>query len=49
LENLLSRYGEVESVKIIVDRDSGCSTGGFDFVKMEDLAAAAVKAVEGFP
>jgi cold-inducible RNA-binding protein len=38
LENLFSQYGDVQSAKVITDRDSGRSRG-FGFVEMEDAAA----------
>lgn len=43
LRDLFEAYGEVESVKIIYDRDSGRSKG-FGFVEMpdEDEAKAAI-------
>ncbi len=39
LENLFSQYGEVESVKIITDRETGRAKG-FGFITMNDDAAA---------
>jgi RNA recognition motif-containing protein len=39
LETIFSRYGQVESVRIIVDHATGCSRG-FAFVKMDDEGAA---------
>ncbi len=39
LEQLFSAYGEVDSVKIIMDRDTGRSKG-FGFVEMSDDEAA---------
>jgi len=44
LEQLFSEFGEVASVNIITDRDTGRSRG-FGFVEMADDAAAA-KAIE---
>ena len=40
LRNLFSSFGNVESVKIITDRDSG-SSKGFGFVEMSSDAEAA--------
>ncbi len=39
LQELFEQYGEVDSVKIITDRDSGRSKG-FGFIEMTDEAAA---------
>jgi len=39
LQELFEKYGEVESVKIITDRDSGRSKG-FGFIEMADETAA---------
>ena len=39
LKNLFSQYGEVESVKIITDRETGRAKG-FGFITMNDDAAA---------
>jgi len=39
LENLFGQYGEVESVKIITDRETGRAKG-FGFVTMNDDTAA---------
>ena len=39
LEQLFSAYGDVDSVKIIMDRETGRSKG-FGFVEMPDEAAA---------
>ncbi|MDR1608475.1 MAG: hypothetical protein LBT38_08740 [Deltaproteobacteria bacterium] len=45
LDTIFSRFGEVESVKIITDRSTGCSRG-FGFVRMaKDGATAAVAAL----
>jgi RNA recognition motif-containing protein len=49
LRNLFSSYGNVESVKIITDRDTGYSKG-FGFVEMstDEEAQAAITATNGF-
>ena len=39
LQDLFEQYGEVDSVKIVTDRDSGRSKG-FGFVEMTDETAA---------
>ena len=46
LNQMFSEVGQVESVQIITDRDTGRSKG-FGFVEMSDDAAAA-KAIERF-
>ena len=46
LSDMFSEVGQVESVQIITDRDTGRSKG-FGFVEMSDDAAAA-KAIERF-
>src|SRR5215467_10906836 len=46
LNNMFSEVGQVDSVQIITDRDTGRSKG-FGFVEMSDDAAAA-KAIEQF-
>jgi cold-inducible RNA-binding protein len=46
LNQMFSEVGQVESVQIITDRDTGRSKG-FGFVQMTDDAAAA-KAIERF-
>ena len=46
LKDMFSEIGEVDSVQIITDRDTGRSKG-FGFVEMSDDAAAA-KAIERF-
>ncbi|MCA1950195.1 RNA-binding protein [Gracilinema caldarium] len=48
LRNLFSSYGNVESVKIITDRDTGYSKG-FGFVEMstDAEAQAAISATNG--
>ncbi len=45
---LFTPYGEVESVKVIVDRETGRSRG-FGFVEMpnDDEARAAIEALDG--
>ncbi|MEM9528189.1 MAG: RNA-binding protein, partial [Bacteroidota bacterium] len=47
LQNTFSAYGEVESVKIILDRETGRSRG-FGFVEMpnEEEAKAAIEALD---
>lgn len=49
LRNLFSSYGNVESVKIITDRDTGYSKG-FGFVEMgtDAEAQSAIAATNGF-
>jgi RNA recognition motif-containing protein len=48
IRSLFAVYGEVESVKVIVDRETGRSRG-FGFVEMpnDDEARAAVEALDG--
>jgi RNA recognition motif-containing protein len=48
LRNLFAQFGNVESVKIITDRDSG-SSKGFGFVEMgsDAEAAAAISGTNG--
>jgi cold-inducible RNA-binding protein len=47
VRELLSEYGEIESIAMITDRDSG-RFRGFCFVEMADAAAdAAIKALDG--
>ena len=48
LEGLFGQYGEVNSVKIITDRESGRSKG-FGFVEMAqaDAGNAAIEALDG--
>ena len=48
LEALFAQYGEVDSVRIITDRESGRSKG-FGFVEMAtaDSANAAIEALNG--
>lgn len=49
LRNLFASYGEVDSVSIITDRDSGRSKG-FGFVEMREEADAknAISALDGY-
>ena len=47
VRNLFSAHGEVTSVSLITDRDSG-RPRGFGFVEMDDEAAlAAIEAMDG--
>lgn len=48
LRELFSEYGDVESAKVITDRDSGRSKG-FGFIEMPDQnqALEAIKALNG--
>ncbi|WP_028972830.1 RNA recognition motif domain-containing protein [Spirochaeta cellobiosiphila] len=48
LRDAFSEYGDVASVKIIMDRDTGRSKG-FGFVEMEteEAAASAIEALNG--
>jgi RNA recognition motif-containing protein len=48
LQDLFSQYGEVSSVKIISDRDTGRSKG-FAFIEMpdQDSGTAAIEALDG--
>ena len=48
LRELFAAYGEVGSVKVITDRDTG-RPRGFAFVEMHDASAAkaAIKGVDG--
>jgi cold-inducible RNA-binding protein len=47
VRDLLSEYGEIESIAMITDRDSG-RFRGFCFVEMPDAAAdAAIKGLDG--
>lgn len=47
LQDLFSEYGEVESSKVIMDRETGRSKG-FGFVEMPDEAGeAAIAALDG--
>jgi RNA recognition motif-containing protein len=47
LRELFEEYGEVLSVRVIMDRDTGRSKG-FAFVEMEDDSARDVLAADGF-
>ena len=44
LANEFANYGEVKSVKIIVDRENNNRSKGFGFIEMDD--ADATKAIE---
>ena len=44
LEEVFSKFGEVKSAKVIMDRETGKSKG-FGFIEMED-SAAGTKAIE---
>jgi RNA recognition motif-containing protein len=44
LHELFSQYGQVDSVKLITDRDTG-RPRGFGFVEMGDGAGAAISAL----
>lgn len=47
LRSMFSKYGEVTSVKVITDRETGRSRG-FAFVEMPDKAAeSAMKEIDG--
>jgi len=48
LRSAFSHYGEVQSVNVVIDRDSGRSKG-FGFVEMgsEDSAMAAINGMNG--
>jgi cold-inducible RNA-binding protein len=48
LQKVFAQYGEVSSVKVITDRDTGRAKG-FGFVEMatEDAAKAAIAALNG--
>ena len=47
LKTLFAQYGEVESVKLVTDRETG-RPRGFGFVQMEDQAAlTAIEALNG--
>lgn len=47
LRDLFSEYGEVQSIKLVCDRETG-RPRGFGFVEMEEAAAeAATKALNG--
>lgn len=46
LQELFGNHGEVESVKIVTDRESGRSRG-FGFVEMSNGASEAISALNG--
>lgn len=48
VHDLFARYGEVQSVKLISDRETG-KPRGFGFVEMDDDAAAdeAIRSLDG--
>jgi RNA recognition motif-containing protein len=47
LESLFAQHGEVTSVKVITDRETGRSRG-FGFVEMDEASAdAAIRALDG--
>jgi RNA recognition motif-containing protein len=46
IRSLFSQYGEVSSVSVITDRDTGAPRG-FAFVEMESGAQEAIQALEG--
>lgn len=48
LRDLFGRHGNVESVAVVMDRDTGRSRG-FAFVEMEEASAAddAIRALDG--
>ena len=47
VRNLFAEYGNVQSVKLIIDRDTG-RPRGFGFVEMDGSeAAAAIEALDG--
>ncbi len=48
LRNVFEQHGKVESVNVIMDRDTGRSRG-FGFVEMDDASAAdaAMRALDG--
>ncbi len=49
LQQVFSEYGEVESVKIIKDRDTGRGKGfGFVIMPNDEEGEAAIKALDGF-
>ncbi len=48
MRSLFEQYGEVQSAKIITDRDTGRSRG-FGFVEMDsEGASAAIEALNGY-
>ncbi|MHC1713834.1 MAG: RNA recognition motif domain-containing protein [Solidesulfovibrio sp.] len=46
IRNMFSAYGDVQSVNLIVDRETG-RLRGFGFVEMADGAEAAMEALNG--
>ena len=46
LEEMFAQFGEVTSVKLITDRETG-RPRGFGFVEMEDGADAAISDLDG--
>jgi len=48
IQDLFAEYGNVISVKLVIDRDTGRARG-FGFVEMEDAdASAAIEALDNF-
>ena len=49
VEDLFAEYGEVVSLKLMMDRETG-RPRGFGFIEMQDDGAqAAIQALNGFP
>ena len=46
LEEIFARYGEVQSARVITDRETGRSRG-FGFVELENGADEAISALDG--